>query len=346
MRVLHVVLNVRGTSIPVEIASALDDLDGVDARIVSVEDPPAHLPDTVDADCLLVDHCGFDDYDALLSNVADEFEAIHTHHVGPAARAGVRASRRPIRHVNTQHGHSHYTTEEKLKNLPGLALADTLVYNSRTTATSYNPFERLLKVRADEHVVHNGVNLSLARPHEASIDTPTTVVTAARLIPRKNLSTLIAALEYAPDLSLEIIGDGPTREDLEATARRSGVASRVEFLGYLPTRSDVYEAYAGADVFALPSHGEGFCVAVAEAMAVGLPVVVSDLPVFHEVVGESGVYVDRSSAEGVADALSDLHSDPERARRLGAANRQRIQDRFSLERSARGYRDVYAEVLG
>lgn len=346
MRILHVVPSVSGTSIPVEIATALDDLPDVDAAIVSERPLPDELPDTVSADVVLAEACGFDSYGRLLADVASDFDAVHTHHVGPAAKAGVRSRRRPIRHITTQHGHSHYTLAEKAKNLPGLAIADVVVYNSRTTAASYGTFERALKFRAAEHVVHNGVDVTLTEDHRARIETPTRAVTAARLIPRKNLGTLVRALVHAEAVSLDVVGDGPARDDLERVAREAGVADRVDFRGYLPAREDVYEVYAESDVFVLPSHGEGFCVAAAEAMAVGLPVVVSDLPVFHEVVGESGVFVDRTSPAAIADALAGLRGDPDRARRLGARNRERIHEHFTLAECARGYRDVYRETLG
>jgi len=345
MDVLHVVLEMSGTTIPVEIGSALADLDGVTARVVSERPLPDTLPDTIDEAQVLTEHCDFGDYRDLLSAVADEFDVVHTHHVGPAARIGFHAVSHPIVHFNTQHGHLHYTRNEKIKNVPGLLLADSIVYNSRATANSYNTLERLCKACADERVVHNGINMAALEPYRASVDEPTTVVTATRLIPRKNLETLIRAFQQLDGLSLTIVGDGPHRNELRRTARDAGVESQVVFEGYLPDREGVYEVLAAADVFALPSHGEGFCVAVAEAMAVGLPVVVSDIGVFHEVVGEDGVYVDRTSHAAIAAALDDLRQDPDRAALLGDRNRERARNQFTLERCARGYRDAYRDVL-
>ena len=73
-------------------------------------------------------------------------------------------------------------------------------------------------------------------------------------------------------------------------------------------------------MFALPSHGEWFCVAVAEGMAIGLPVVVSDIPIFHEVVGDAGVFVDQNSPQSIATAITDLFSDLETAQQIGEQN--------------------------
>lgn len=345
MKVLHVLANVSGTTIPVEIASTTDQLPGIEVRMVCREPLPDELPDTVEDGQVLEDLCDFDDFGALIDGVVDEFDAIHTHTVIEAARTGFHAERRPIHHVNTQHGHSHYTLPQKAGNLGGLLFADTIVYNSRYTSNSYNALERAVKSRANEFVVHNGVDMDAVDPYRATVTTPPTLVTAARLIERKNLGTLVRALGRTTDTTLRIVGDGPHRSALERVAADAGVEANVEFLGYLPDREDVYEELAGADAFVMPSHGEGFCVAVAEAMAVGLPVVVSDLPVFHEVVGESGIYVDHTSPEAIATAITDLFADLEGARQLGSRNRERIRERFTLERCARGYRDVYERVL-
>ena len=344
MDVLHVVPRLEGTTIPVEICAAVDDLDGVRSRAVSEEPLPDALPDTIEEASVLSDRCGFDAYGRLLSDVADAFDAVHTHHIRQAAYVGATAATRPILHVNTQHGHLHYTRAERLKNLPGLLTADAIAYNSRSTADSYGAVERLCKVRTTERVVHNGVDMSAVEPYRVEIDEPTIVVTAARLIPRKNLGALIEALEHADGYSLTIIGDGPHRAALERLAEERDLDSRVSFAGYLPDREDVYEVFAGADVFALPSHGEGFCVAAAEAMAVGLPVVVSDIGIFHEVVGEHGIFVDRRSPRSIADALTALRNDPERARRLGRRNGDRIREQFTLAACARGYRDLYRDL--
>lgn len=346
MNVLHVLGNISGTTIPVEIASETDRLPKTTVRMVSTDSLPAELPDTVESRRVLEELCGFDDFGTMLDSVEGSFDIIHTHTVAEAAKVGCHTARRPIHHVNTQHGHLHYSFKEKIKNLPGLVFADTIVYNSECTSNSYNIVEQILKQRADEHVVHNGVNTDIVEPYRATIETPPTIVTATRLIPRKNLKRLIRAVGLTEDMSLRIIGDGANKEELQREARAAGVDSRVEFLGYLPAREDVYAEIARGDVFALPSHGEGFCVAVAEGMAIGLPVVVSDLPIFHEVVGDSGIFVDRHSPESIATALTELFTDLETAQQIGTCNRERILDRFTLRDCANGYRDVYEQALG
>jgi glycosyltransferase involved in cell wall biosynthesis len=346
MKVLHILPNIDGTTIPVEIASETDILSDTEVRMVSTSQLLNKLPDTVEQQQVLENLCGITDFSSFFNRIEEEFDIVHTHTVAEAAKAGYHAARRQIHHVNTQHGHLHYTTSEKLKNIPGLLFADTIIYNSESTANSYNILERQLKRRASEHTVHNGVDISSIEQYRATITTPPTIVTAARLIKRKNLKTLIRAVAHTDKMSLRIIGDGPHKGELQREARAANVESRVEFLGYLPEREDVYAELARGDVFVLPSHGEGFCVAVAEGMATGLPVVVSDIPIFHELVGDSGIFIDRRSPKSIATALTELFDDPEKAKQIGAQNRTRIFEHFTLRNCARGYRDVYKQSLG
>jgi glycosyltransferase involved in cell wall biosynthesis len=170
-------------------------------------------------------------------------------------------------------------------------------------------------------------------------------VTATRLIRRKNISGILRALSDLPKAELKIIGDGPLKNTLRKEARESGVAGRVEFVGYVTDREDVYRIVSESDAFVHPSYSEGFCVAVAEAMALGLPVIVSDIPVFHEVVGEGGIFVDPDRSRSIAEALRDLVENPEAAKKKGLANRSRIISNFDIREVVKKYRDVYLNEI-
>jgi glycosyltransferase involved in cell wall biosynthesis len=121
-----------------------------------------------------------------------------------------------------------------------------------------------------------------------------------------------------------------------------GIIHAVHFTGQIP-RQRGYAEFAKADVFLLTSRAEGFCVAAVEAMAAGLPVVVSDIEVLHEVVGDPGVFADPNSPEDFADAISDLLQQPERRERLGQEAKERARSKFSLERTAQGYFNLYKQ---
>jgi glycosyltransferase involved in cell wall biosynthesis len=142
-----------------------------------------------------------------------------------------------------------------------------------------------------------------------------TLVTASRLVPYKRVDLVVRALaKLAPDhpgIRLRIVGQGPERERLEHLAEEHGVSSRVEFVGYVPVHDDVLKIIANASVFVSASEIEGFGISVVEAAAVGVPFVISDIPVFREVTkdGTGGLLFRPGDADDLADKISRLLRD-------------------------------------
>lgn len=142
--------------------------------------------------------------------------------------------------------------------------------------------------------IPNGIELSRFTPktHLTYGDVPF-IATVGRLVEQKRHEWLLRAL--APiehPWRLEFIGDGPLRGRLEALADALGIRPRVSFRGVLP---DVRQALARADLFAFSSAWEGQGIAVLEAAASGVPLLLSDLPVFHEWLGDaSALFVEES----------------------------------------------------
>jgi len=170
------------------------------------------------------------------------------------------------------------------------------------------------------------------------------VATVARLDPVKHLETLIEAVALvrsnARRVELLVIGDGPERPHLEASAHAAGVADRVRFAGH---RSDVRELLPAADVFVNCSTSEGISLTILEAMASRLPVVATRVGGTPEVVidGVTGLLVPPRAPAAVADALSALSRDPDRRAALGIAGRDRVERSFSIEQMVGQYEQAY-----
>jgi glycosyltransferase involved in cell wall biosynthesis len=133
-------------------------------------------------------------------------------------------------------------------------------------------------------------------------------------------------------------------DTIRAGARREGLADRVWFVERTDTIEDYYRA---ADVFALPSLREGMPNALLEAMACGLPCVVSRLPgVTDWVIDDehSGLLVDPADVVALAAALERVLADPAFAMRLGAAACAKARASYSLEQLAAGYLTAYARL--
>lgn len=131
-------------------------------------------------------------------------------------------------------------------------------------------------------------------------------------------------------LRLRIVGDGPSRRDLEDRVSRLGLDGLVTFVGAIP-HAEVPAALAGLDVFVALSRRESFGVAVLEASAAGLPVVVASVGGLPEVVdaGVTGVVVPPEDPERAARAIVSLVTDHERRAAFGRAGRSFVQERYS-----------------
>jgi teichuronic acid biosynthesis glycosyltransferase TuaC len=136
------------------------------------------------------------------------------------------------------------------------------------------------------------------------------IATLGALIPRKGQALVIEALAGLPDATLLLLGEGPDRPTLEAQARSLGLAERVRFLGSVP-HADLPGWLAASDVMALPSASEGLANAWVEALACGVPLVISEAGGARELVDrpEAGRIVPRE-AEAIRGAIADLLATP------------------------------------
>jgi glycosyltransferase involved in cell wall biosynthesis len=133
------------------------------------------------------------------------------------------------------------------------------------------------------------------------INGATRLAAIGRLAPEKNFSVLLAALVLLPGTHLELVGDGPLRAQLQDEAVQLGVSNRVTFHGQL-AHLDALRVVSEADIFVQPSHFEGRSIALLEAAAMGMPLLVSDAAGQIEAVTRS---------DGVVCAQVAAVSDPE-----------------------------------
>ncbi len=171
--------------------------------------------------------------------------------------------------------------------------------------------------------------------------------TSGRLVREKGLDTLIDAVKALGDAApvlLRVAGDGPAREELQQRVRKHHLESKVTFLGYV---DDMYGFFAGIDVYVQPSVSEGFGLACAEAMAMGIPVVVSDAGGLSELAGhgEFGLVFPTGRTEALSQAISRLLADKELRDELGQKGRESILLRFSPAGVADKTLALYQSIL-
>lgn len=168
-----------------------------------------------------------------------------------------------------------------------------------------------------------------------------------RLDAQKGHSVLIDAMDRLRDshkVRCVIIGDGPLRGRLEAQIRRLNLERSVWLLG---ERDDVVSWLSAFEAFVLPSLWEGLPNALLEAMAIGLPVVASDVDGVPEVVtsGHNGLLAPPRDPRALAQAIALLSEDASLRRQLGTAAHMTIAERFSLPAMISGYEAAYRDVL-
>ena len=148
------------------------------------------------------------------------------------------------------------------------------------------------------------------------------------------------------DARLVIAGSGPLLERLREHAGALARERRVVFTGYVPEDEKV-GYYNMADVLLFPSALEGFGFSVAEAMSCELPVVVSARGSLPEIVvdGEGGFLCDPERPDTFVERVLQLLADPMLRRKLGRANRERMDRLFRWDHCAAATARVYAEVV-
>ncbi len=174
------------------------------------------------------------------------------------------------------------------------------------------------------------------------------VGTVARLDPIKDQKTMIRAFgrlrRRAGHAHLLLVGDGPSRGELEALVRAEGLEECVHFAG---VQNDVVPYLKLMDVFALSSVSEGIPLVILEAMAAGIPVVSTAVGGVPEIVtdGKTGRLVPAEDVEAFGRILVELFEDAARRRTLGQAGRELVEREYSLERMARTYTEAYRRLL-
>lgn len=176
------------------------------------------------------------------------------------------------------------------------------------------------------------------------------VLFLGRVHPGKGLDLLVRAFgdlaRSHPDARLVVAGqdEGGYQRQVEGMLREVGTLDTTVFAGLL-TGADKLEAMALADVFALPSYSEGFSMAILEAMAASLPVVISDQCAFPEVADAGAGLVVTTEAEQVREALARLLDSPKTRREMGQRGRRLVLERYTWERVAERVRQLYHDVL-
>jgi D-inositol-3-phosphate glycosyltransferase len=293
---------------------------------------------------------------------ADPPDLVHAHFwmSGRAALAAARPLGIPV--VQTFHalGVVKRRHQGAKDTSPASRLADeaALVREAdQIVATCSDEVFELVRMGADLRrmaVVPCGVDLTLFRadgPAAPWHPGRQRLLVVSRLVERKGIGDVIAAMAMLPEAELVVAGGPPAGElagdpearRLTALAERAGVAGRVQLLGRVG-RGDLPSLYRSADLVVNVPWYEPFGIVPLEAMACGVPVVASAVGGLVDTVvdGVTGAHVPPRRPGLLAAALAGLLADPERRADLGAAGSLRARRRYGWDRIARSTLEVYA----
>lgn len=206
--------------------------------------------------------------------------------------------------------------------------------------------EREFRVRPDKlSIIRNGIDLrSLKqRPSQEFADVPR-ILCIGRLCQQKGQDILLKALaKISRPWKLDLLGEGLDRLVLERLAESLGIAPRVTFAGSV---ADVRTRLAKADLVCIPSRWEGQSLALLEAVGSNVPVLVQDLPIFHESFDEGMLsYVPSLKPEAWTRALEEVLQGPSNALLRAYHAEERVRESFGRARMAEEYLACYEKLL-
>jgi len=175
------------------------------------------------------------------------------------------------------------------------------------------------------------------------------IVYVGRLAPEKELGSLLRAFQQVapahPQAVLVLVGNGPSRQNLEETVSKLGLGNQVRFTGMVPV-ADVPKWLQAGDLFALVSSLEGLPCSLIEAMSAGLPAVTSDIPANLQLLepGKNGFTARLLDEAEIAAGMSRLLGDVALRKQMGEYARSSVA-RFSTERVADVYEDLFRDLV-
>jgi len=263
--------------------------------------------------------------------------------------------------VLTEHGIPQPSLEHGLRNKFAYSMESLLLPFVARFATEIievsDYARRALRVKygLDSKVIYHGISLKEhkrenkeeAKAKLGCCAKDPTILFVGSLNQAKDPMTLIRAFSHVVRVRnsyLLIVGAGELSEEIADAVRELGIQDNVRLLGRLP-HEELNRYYSAADIFVLPSLSEAFGIVLLEAMAFGLPAVVSSAGACSEIIGDAGVSFKEGDHAALAERIFQLMQDKELSNRLGRIGLKRVKEIFSIEKEADQYWRLFEKIL-
>lgn len=206
--------------------------------------------------------------------------------------------------------------------------------------------------KAKHNVIYNGINIEdFPTKKERNDNEDFCIVTTARIVERKGIQHVITSLKplvekYGSKIQYTIIGDGPYRSQIEALSEKYNVLDNVSITGMV-SRGEVMEKLQHADVFVLTSHWEGMPNVVLEAMAMHLPIVMSNCEGSDELIRNNGIKVDLGEEidKQLFNAIDELICNTELRKKMSMESYKMAKYEFSWQQCAKSYISLFEHAI-
>jgi len=285
-------------------------------------------------------------------------DVLHAHYAGMYGMVGAAAGFRPF--VVTAWGSDVIYGSKSLVKRP--LLRWTLRRAALVTCDAQHMKERMIRLGIDEakiKIIRFGIDTDVFSPRDRAgarrllgvADRPT-VISTRNLAPVYDVETLVRAvplvLARMPETQFLIAGEGKQKDPLSALAAKLGVSESVRFIGFIPNEK-LPEYLSAADAYVSTSLSDGgIAASTAEAMATGLPVVVTDSGENRSWIedGRQGFMAPVRSPEVLADKIHRLLADEAAGRRMGILGRDVIRERNDYRIEMGRMEALYLEIIG
>jgi glycosyltransferase involved in cell wall biosynthesis len=279
----------------------------------------------------------------------NEYDLNHTHFIIPTGIVSY-LNRKKLPYIITSHGSDvpnynpdRFGLQHKLLNPFWKKIAENAEcitspteYLSNLIIENFNSKKCYNKIE----VVPNGTHPENFNPKEKEKK----ILVVTRLFERKGVQYVIDAMKDITEYKLIICGDGPYKGQLKQQIDRLKLGDKVQLLGYVSDERLKYE-YETSSVFVLPSSAENFPVVLLEAMASGCAIITSNVTGCPEAVGDSALLVMPKNSEDIRNAIVKLIENDKLRNGLGVKAKKRVEDKFTWEKIARNYIEVYEKIL-
>jgi len=213
----------------------------------------------------------------------------------------------------------------------------------------------MLKIDSEKiSVIPNGVDTDLFRPDpnnnkQSNQSNAITILWVGRFVRGKGVEYLIQAakilVKEVPDLKILLVGDGPSKGKIKGLIEKFNLKKNVIIKENVPNEN-MPEVYQKSDIFVLPSLNEGVPKTLLEAMACGIPVIISEFPHLEELIKNAGLTFPKGDVHALADKIMRLIRDRELAKELGNNGRNKIVEGHSWGNTVLKTTELYEEVAG